>query len=202
MADLPTKAQAELLAWLVAREDESAPDLPTGSRWHEFSGGSLIPFYRARKVRQMVGELEDRGESAAFINLMAESTRGGYADHGWRRAGGTALANLAKRGFVEQARFVWGTPQYVLTDEGRDALARYTIEPGQLRRVHALAVVLVIEPVQERTGWWWVSGSEFPDNVHAIQESGSTLRAGTIVPPSYFASDWPWHSHRPPELRP
>lgn len=105
----PTKAQLELLRYMVAREDERASD-SMGSRDREWRGGDIIEFYRMRKVATLVG---------TDMAWLAPHVRGGYANHGWRRAGGTALANLAKRGYADMIGFSIGVPIYVLTDEGR-----------------------------------------------------------------------------------
>lgn len=97
----PTKAQRELLVWMRRSElnghkraeqktkllrdagfDEKEIERrvrTTRSVAREFMGGALIEYYRARSTKH----------------------RGGYADHGWRRAGGTALKRLADAGYAE-----------------------------------------------------------------------------------------------------
>lgn len=105
-----TKAQRELLDWLIAserryhevREENGYPE-----RACEFSGGSLIAYYQERATV----ELRARGHDW--------TPRGGYADHGWRRVGGLQLRRLADKGMLVRTGIVWGTPQYQLTKAGR-----------------------------------------------------------------------------------
>lgn len=115
----PTKAQRELLVWMrehelddtkKAKERETtlrqagltkreaqwrASSIRTAARY--FAGGSLINYYKNK----------------------SDKHHGGYADHGWRRAGGTALKRLADAGFATIVGYEAGVV-YSLTDVGRD----------------------------------------------------------------------------------
>ena len=147
-APVPTKAQAELLAWMV-----ESPEA-------EYSGGSLIAFYKARKNAEIRAGMEARGEREEWIRTMTENTRGGYADHGFRRSGGTALANLAKRGFVVHTSTHYGTPYYVLTPLGIQAERQYRILPGEVRWFPGGPEFArkVIRPYEKRPDrFWWVA---------------------------------------------
>lgn len=115
----PTKAQRELLAWMVAHEDGETKDDRTrrqreGAVWR---GGALISYYAERKVARIRAEYAKRGEEAP--DYMTNHVRGGYANHGWRRSAGTVLMNLERFGLARGIGTSVGVPEYVLTDEGR-----------------------------------------------------------------------------------
>lgn len=197
---LPTKAQAELLAWLIEWEDTHPAREFRGSRG--WTGGDLIKFYRERAVGANRARAEKRGvEMAAWES----EPRGGYANHGWRRAGGTALKNLQQKGYVTLSFSGTSIPTYTLTPLARTALKQYTIEPGQVRRV-PFGWMLVKEPVEDRTGWWWVvPGNAFPDNIRREQWSGSEIRAHEVYEPPdgdwrQTFHQWPWHGDYRPEV--
>lgn len=104
MASEPTQAQRDALAFLAlseASEWQHRELVPArGKKPIEFSGGDLVEYYRRRSASQYY-----------------------RADDGWRRAGGSMLARLADKGFVEMVRFAYGVPQYKLTEKGRNAVA-------------------------------------------------------------------------------
>jgi hypothetical protein len=115
MTDKPTKAQLRLLKWLLELERVRLAQMaglraPVTSDMVTFRGGDLIDYYA--EVRKQDDPEGKRPNSYG---------RGGYASHGWRRAGGTALKNLADRGFMDMVGFSIGVPEYVLTDKGRAA---------------------------------------------------------------------------------
>jgi hypothetical protein len=114
----PTKAQRALLLWMIEQEDKRDQRFNQRVEW---SGGDLIDYYSERAVAKRIADLEARGQEVKPWDHDGYRL-GGYANHGWRRAGGTALANLRNRGFVRFVRFVWGVPQYVITDTGRQAV--------------------------------------------------------------------------------
>lgn len=97
-----TKAQRELLAWMVGTEDKRTKTTVHPRAEALFRGGQLITFYEERA--------KARGETYAT---------GGYANHGWRRAGGTALKRLADAGFALMIGHSIGVPVYILTEKGR-----------------------------------------------------------------------------------
>jgi hypothetical protein len=107
-AHLPSARQRLLLVWLVESEKEHVKRVDA-SRPFEISGGGLLNYYAERD------RIENPGQRYYG--------RGGYASHGRRRAGGTALANLAKKEFVELTQYHYGVPYYRLTDAGRRAVA-------------------------------------------------------------------------------
>lgn len=107
-----TKAQRELLTWLIdAEQRHHAAREREGYPWRacEFSGGDLIAYYEARERVK----LEAKGYNW--------TPTGGYANHGWRRTGGLQLRRLADKGMLRRTQIVWGTPHYVLTEAGRAA---------------------------------------------------------------------------------
>jgi hypothetical protein len=121
-ADTLTKAQAELLRWLIEAEKSAAAAREKHGyppQRAEFSGGSLISYYAERTVARRTAEYAAKGEP---MPSWESHPRGGYADHGWRRTGGLQLRRLADKGYLRQTQIIWGTPQYVLTDEGRAAV--------------------------------------------------------------------------------
>lgn len=67
----------------------------------EFSGGSLVEYYREKS--DSIHPTTDRR-------------------HGWRRTGGRVLKRAADDGLVESTRRSWGTPQYRFTQAGKDAV--------------------------------------------------------------------------------
>jgi hypothetical protein len=105
----PTARQRELLRWMVASEREEDVNSPSQRGW---TGGDLIPYYHERKVRE--------GRARGLPESILSHTRGGYANHGWRRAGGTVLKHLAETPWLTGAGFTdHGIPLYQLTEEGR-----------------------------------------------------------------------------------
>ena len=96
----PTRAQLSLLVWMrkadkreIERIKAWAAAKPVAhpatirsreAKVREFSGGSLISYYAEQNKSKKHGK-----------------TKGGYANHGWRRAGGTALKHLADAGYAD-----------------------------------------------------------------------------------------------------
>lgn len=108
----PTKAQRQLLEWMVMQELKELSHralVPARARQGEpvtFRGGDLMAYYSAKNRREGRHTYGTHG--------------GGYAGHGWRRAGGTALMHLQRFGFARVVRWPHGVPEYVLTDAGRE----------------------------------------------------------------------------------
>lgn len=127
----PTKAQREMLEYMLKMDHTGGP-----GGWR---GGSFINFYIDRMKR------EGR-------NYHPYGTGG--RQHGQRRAGGTALANLAKAGWVQQTRISIGVPEYRLHPDAAHWLAHYAIESGQ-RRSHPLGSITVHR--EHGNGRWWAS---------------------------------------------
>lgn len=126
MAKKPTKAQRALLTWLVAAEKtalEYRASLPAPRRRQGdvlWTGGDLIPYYSGRAVERELARYAARGETPPEWAYSGYRL-GGYANHGWRRAGGTALKRCAAAGYlVDVGLTAHGVPQYTLTDEGRE----------------------------------------------------------------------------------
>lgn len=108
----PTKAQLALLRWMVSREEGTDGSLMVRMRGDgEWRGGMLIDYYEQRWLTERTG--------VPLIGPTHRFTAGSPKVHAWRRAGGTALKNLAERGYAEMVGFSIGVPIYMLTDEGR-----------------------------------------------------------------------------------
>jgi hypothetical protein len=107
----PTKAMVAVLRWMVAKEVPGEP--------HDWCGGDLINYYIERKIEHIRAEHARRGEECP--SYMLEHVRGGYANHGFRRVGGTVLMNMERFGLVRRVGSNWGTPLYRMTDAGRQA---------------------------------------------------------------------------------
>lgn len=106
----PTAAQKALLEWMVSQE-EGAGTLVRMRTVREWSGGSLIDYYHERWIEEHTGVRTPAWLRQGFA-------AGSPKVHAWRRAGGYALAQLAKAGYVKQAGWIHGVPQYFITDEG------------------------------------------------------------------------------------
>lgn len=127
----PTKAQREMLEYMIKMGDRTGG--PGGWR-----GGSFIDYYMAK-------------HPAANQEKWATGGR----QHGFRRAGGTALMNLEKAGWVRRTGSSWGVPEYDLIRDVAYWLAHYAIESGQ-RRSHPLGAITVVR--EHGNGRWWVTG--------------------------------------------
>lgn len=189
--DVPTKAQAELMRYMVEVEEGAGTMVRMTSHGRLWRGGDLIDYYRARRLRETG---IDVGSHSLTLMAMHE-TAGSPRTHAWRRAGGTALKNLAGRGWVEFVHWVHGVPEYELTDAGRDAERRYRIVPGEVRkRGHLMGWLLVHE--HEAGPRWRVSGNDFPDNMQTEIRYAGELREYPVVPPEDYPKTfacWPWH---------
>lgn len=115
-----TAKQKEVLAWMVKHNWHHGSRV---GRKGTFSGGSLINFYAERAAwdnEQWEQHQEAGGTRETWKPAGTSYGRGGYASHGWRRAGGTVLVNLAKAGFVEEVYMEYGVPHYAMTDAGAE----------------------------------------------------------------------------------
>lgn len=114
---MATKAQHDVLVHLVAEEERRqrpTRDVTGSSQEIEYSGGDLIDYYHQRYLRSITSTAE------STLWLAPHLTAGSPRSHAWRRAGGTVLKRLADDGYMEFVQFVYGVPQYVLTDKGRE----------------------------------------------------------------------------------
>jgi hypothetical protein len=116
LSDKPTKAQRELLTYMVEVEEGAGTMVRMTSEGRLWRGGDLIEYYHARRLRE--AGIKD-ADPHSLTMLAMSYTAGSPRAHAWRRAGGHALKNLAERGYVEFVDFDWGTSRYVLTDAGR-----------------------------------------------------------------------------------
>ncbi len=153
-APVPTKAQAELLAWMIAAEERRMTDFQ-GMRNDSWSGGSLIDFYAARHMAETLLDRERRNVVIQDWMLDVSLTAGSPRSHAWRRAGGTALKNLAARGFANLTHYNYGVPQYVLTELGRKAERQYRIYPGEKRWNPRAVTVYAMEVGAARGKMFW-----------------------------------------------
>lgn len=111
-----TKAQIELVRWMLKQEEKALASeyRAVRDRANRFTGGDLISYYAERAAKKRAEwDAGDHSEPEAYRGS------GGYARHGWRRAGGSTLARMADAGVMEQTGYLTHSPEYRMTDEAR-----------------------------------------------------------------------------------